>query len=510
MPRSVQNSQEDLVLPSSLGDHPYSRMDLNKVECESGPRVTECKGLVGMETVPISFPKALPEAGESGGGPVCFQDISPATTVHELERGSPVSGSGRTATKLGGNFSIRFPTILPDPQGAQPGKGPVGGENDHHYSPVAIQTLVPSPPLNGSGLSSFIATMDSYLDGSSGESTSTSNQLITQSSGMASIRRALEEEGVSEDARELIVHSRRKGTSRNYGYASKKWTEWCRLRKIDPFSSSVSSVLNFLAELFRKGLESKTIGNYRSAISAFHLPTDGSSVGRHPRVSALMSGASNQRPPKPKYGFTWDVEVVLRFLKSWPPNEALTDKQLSLKMAMLLSLSAISRCSELHLLDLRLLSRYSSYFSFEIYGTMKHQKPNTKLKPIEFGVYSSDAMLCPVEVMKAYIARSEQWRGKRPGFSQLFLGMRNPHKPIDTTSISRWIKNLLELTGVDISVFQAHSVRGAASSRASMKGLTVKAVMDRGNWSMESTWQRFYHKEVLRPCHEFQNKVLQL
>ena len=173
------------------------------------------------------------------------------------------------------------------------------------------------------------------------------------------------------------MDSRRTGTARNYGYAWKKWTEWCRLRKIDPFSSSIAAVLNFLAELFNKGLESRTIGNYRSAISAFHLPSDGSTVGRHPRVSALMSGASNLRPSKPKYGFTWEVEVVLRLLKGWPPNELLTDKQLSLKLAMLLSMSAISRCSELHLLDLRFLNRFSTYFSFDVYGSMKHSKPNS-------------------------------------------------------------------------------------------------------------------------------------
>ena len=269
-------------------------------------------------------------------------------------------------------------------------------------------------------------------------------------------------------------------------------------------------MLNFLAELFNKGLESRTIGNYRSAISAFHLPSDGSTVGRHPRVSALMSGASNLRPSKPKYGFTWEVEVVLRLLKGWPPNELLTDKQLSLKLAMLLSMSAISRCSELHLLDLRFLNRFSTYFSFDVYGPMKHSKPNSKRRPIEFGVYSTDKQLCPVEVIRAYIARSEPWRGKKTGFSQLFLGMNKPHKPISVTTISRWIKNTLELAGVDISVFQAHSVRGAASSKALLKGLSVKAIMDRGNWSMESTWQRFYHREVLRPCHEFQNKVLKL
>ena len=62
-------------------------------------------------------------------------------------------------------------------------------------------------------------------------------------------------------------------------------------------------VLDFLAELFEKGLEYKTIGTHRSTISALYEPNKNFGVGNHPSASALMSGIFNK-----------NVETVLDFL----------------------------------------------------------------------------------------------------------------------------------------------------------------------------------------------------
>ena len=83
-----------------------------------------------------------------------------------------------------------------------------------------------------------------------------------------------------------------------------------------------------MAELFEKGLENRTIGTHRSAISAFHDSIGNIRVGNHPRISALMSGIFNKRPPQPKYPFIWDVETVLDFLRKLPGNDLLSDKLL--------------------------------------------------------------------------------------------------------------------------------------------------------------------------------------
>ena len=70
-------------------------------------------------------------------------------------------------------------------------------------------------------------------------------------------------------------------------------------------------MLEFLTDLFDKGLQYRTINTYRNAISMTHLPLDGSLIGSHPLVSRFMKGVFQSRPPCPRYLATWDVSVVL-------------------------------------------------------------------------------------------------------------------------------------------------------------------------------------------------------
>ncbi|EFX70844.1 hypothetical protein DAPPUDRAFT_256497 [Daphnia pulex] len=64
-----------------------------------------------------------------------------------------------------------------------------------------------------------------------------------------------------------------------------------------------------------------------------------------------MKGIFNSNPPKPKYSGTWDVDLVIHFFKSTPPNKELSLIQLSLKTAMLLALVTMFRVSELAAID---------------------------------------------------------------------------------------------------------------------------------------------------------------
>ena len=510
MPRADKGGKENMVLPIQTQYHSDSRMDLNPFERESGFRVEERQGLFRVEVVSQNVQSIVSKSGDTGRGSLCLSNISSTAKIHELEGRSTVCGSRCLPASVVKQFPLRIPSFLSDFQGSEPSRKTRGGQDVNYNSPVAISSLVSNVTFNVDRVPNPVTPKPGNSNKPSGGAPSTDFELVSGSSGLDSIRKALEKEGLSSEACELIAGSRKRGTTKSYQYAWEKWVNWCDSREVDPFNGPISLVLNFLADLFKKGLVGRTIGTYRSAISAFHLPVDGISVGRHPRVSALMGGVSNLRPLQPKYAFTWEVETVLRYLKSWPPNEDLTTKSLSLKLAMLLSLTAISRSSELQLLDLAYLSKFSSKYSFETCGTMKHLKRNQKAKPIEFYVFADDTDLCPVEIIKAYESRSKSWRGQKGEVSKLFLSIVKPHQPITSTSIARWIKILLDMAGVDVSIFQAHSVRGASSSRALTKGLSVKAILDKGNWSRESTWQKFYHRETVSSTQEFQQKVLQL
>ena len=52
--------------------------------------------------------------------------------------------------------------------------------------------------------------------------------------------------------------------------------------------------------------------------------------------------------------------------------------------------------------------------------------------------------------------------------------------------------------GIDISIFKAHSVRGASCSTAAGVGVTTKDILDAADWSSEGTFQKFYCRELRR------------
>ena len=128
-------------------------------------------------------------------------------------------------------------------------------------------------------------------------------------------------------------------------------------RKVDPLQASVGHVANFLTTMLNdRGLKYSTLNLHRSAISAYHTPVEGFQVGQHPLIMRLLKGTFTKKPPQPRYTQIWDVNRVLEEIKRLGPNESLTLKALSLKLAMLLALTTVSRSSELHKLDPILIS----------------------------------------------------------------------------------------------------------------------------------------------------------
>ena len=93
---------------------------------------------------------------------------------------------------------------------------------------------------------------------------------------------------------------------------------------------------------------------------------DQKSAGQHPRLSSLLTGNFNQRPPQPRRTFIWDVQLVISYSKKdLSDKKILTDAQLNLKVTILLALTSASRVGGLHNLDIRFMVRtenkYSSY-----------------------------------------------------------------------------------------------------------------------------------------------------
>lgn len=111
-------------------------------------------------------------------------------------------------------------------------------------------------------------------------------------------------------------------------------------------------MVNFLAHLFKE-YQHRSLNAYQSAISSVHEKSDRYEVGQHPLVSRVLKGAFNQRPPKPRYEFMWDVSKVLNYIDSLGESDALPLQSLSWKLAMILALTRPSRSADIAMLDLR-------------------------------------------------------------------------------------------------------------------------------------------------------------
>jgi len=220
-----------------------------------------------------------------------------------------------------------------------------------------------------------------------------------------------------------------------------------------------------------------------------------------------MAGISNLRPPKTKVNIVWNVDQVLKYIKSLPPLHSQTVKQTTLKTVMLCALVATARANELHKLDLACMIPKTGLIEFQIPGRVKHSRQGKPNPPIVFTEFPSDPDLCPVKNINNYIKMTKPWR-EGTTKTGLFLSTVAPHDIVAKTTLSNWIKQTLSLAGIE--GFTGHSTRSAATSKAKAKGLSIDTILERGNWKRKNTWEKHYHKAIKSSSHDFQKAVLQL
>ena len=103
-----------------------------------------------------------------------------------------------------------------------------------------------------------------------------------------------------------------------------------------------------------------------SAIYAYHVHIDNNPITQHPRVCTLMTSIFNNRLPKPRYTFVWDIETVLNNLSKLSDNLSLPIRALSHKLALLLSLTAASRVSERSYLNTQYMVEFEDKYNFKL------------------------------------------------------------------------------------------------------------------------------------------------
>ena len=504
-----RRGQENLGILAPLGDHSYSRVYPNQTECGCRLPIQECGRQQRMETKVKCVQGGVPKNGKTSGGFVRLTNLTSIKSVHEPKGRPMLLGCGCPPAGLGSSFSIHFPSIQSHREGV---KESSGSEDQYDFTRtiMGVPALVPLTARDGDTRADLGTVGGGCSAKPSGGKASSGFKWITTPDSMAGVRASPESSRLSENVKTLITSSRSAGTRHNYNSSWKKFSGWCDKRKIDPVQSPVGLVLEFLADLFDRGLKYRTINNYRSAISARHELVGGIPLGEHRDVCRLMKGISNERPPEPRYCTTWDVAVVLEFIKSLGENQALSDKNITLKLSLLLAITSAHRGAELKQLKVSLMNLHDDFVDFSFSGKLKTSKQGKRDLTSKFHRFTEDQRVCPVLCLREYLNRSKDWRYQNDSLvlEQLFLSYIKPHKVVSKPTIARWLKEILGMAGLDIGVYKAHSTRAAATSKADSLGLRIEDIVGQGNWSNRSTFERFYRKPIDPRGKAFQQSIL--
>jgi len=219
-----------------------------------------------------------------------------------------------------------------------------------------------------------------------------------------------------------------------------------------------------------------------------------------------MKGIFCSRPIFPRYNRTWNVDIVLDYILTLSPVNSLLLHMLTLKLIMLISLLTAQRLQTLELIDIKDCVWSDNELRIKIGSLIKTAKPGSHLKNIVLPAYKHDQRLCIVQTFIGYIKKTAKLRGTE---SRLFIGTVKPHKHVSKDTISRWIKLVLSLAGIDIKLFKSHSVRSASTSAAKSAGIPIQTILKTAGWQKESTFRKYYDKPVKSNDKSFSFGILQ-
>ena len=141
------------------------------------------------------------------------------------------------------------------------------------------------------------------------------------------------------------------------------------------------------------------MNSHRSATSAYHVHIDNNPIGQYPRVCTLMTGIFNNRPPKRRYNFVWDIEKILNYLSKLSENLSLPIRVLSHKLALLLSLTTASRVSEICQLNTEYIIEVEDKIAFTFHKLTKSWRKGRPPLSVEFCAYLQNPKLCVVQAI---------------------------------------------------------------------------------------------------------------
>ena len=498
LPENMESVELGNRSEHSLESSSFSR----QIECSSRPSESSKNTSHRMDTEKIDSPRYFSEMGVSSNRSVCVGIESPNTDILFMVSKQSSISIGCNDDIVGEHVSICVSPVMSCTKSSEIHATVSKLSNNLDSPHVAKKTLVHGNSTKSSRLSNRSSSKSRHV-------VSTKNKNISSKSRnakigcMESIDKNFSKKGFSQKARELIKASWRAGTRKDYTAKFNKFNSWCSERKIDTYDISLTQIADFLTQLYDQGLQYRTIAGYRSMLSAVIRPIDNSPVGQHPYIIRLLKGVFNSRPPKVHMTPEWDLKLVLTMLENQPfePLKDASLKGITLKTIFLIAISTFRRCSDLQSLKLGedSVKVQSKGITFIRQGLSKQDRLNHLGSLIFVPSFTDNKKLDPKRALHYYLKKTEVFRKNPDGSEEtkLFLSMIEPHKPVSSQTISKWIVEVIKMAynSKHIKV-KAHSTRAIGPSWALFNGASLKSVLDSADWSKESTFTRFYLRDV--------------
>ncbi|CAH2015483.1 unnamed protein product [Acanthoscelides obtectus] len=196
-----------------------------------------------------------------------------------------------------------------------------------------------------------------------------------------------------------------------------------------------------------------------------------------------------------RYNTTWDPCIVLNYIKTFPKDISL--QQLTYKLAALLALSTGQRVQTLASIEISNIVIAEDGITIKIPKRLKTSGLNRLQPTLVLPFYKTDPSLCVAKCLIQYLNKTVKLRDTHCNL--LFITFKKPFKNAKSSSISRWIKVVLKNSGLDTSIFTAHSTRHAATSAAARKGVSMDVIRLAAGWTDKSkTFANFYQRPLIK------------
>ncbi|XP_066596470.1 uncharacterized protein [Prorops nasuta] len=316
------------------------------------------------------------------------------------------------------------------------------------------------------------------------------------------IRLAFLKENIEESTVNILLASLADGTKKRYEANFIKWKHFCDKTNTNPFQPSLEIVLKFFTEKFKNGASYGMLNMYRAMISFISR----GALTNNNIISRFMKGVCRLRPQKPKYEYVWDVSLVLEVLEKWFPLKDLMLQKLSEKTLMLLALATGHRVQTLGAIKVRDIKIGIKEVTIHVTGFLKTSGPGRSQPLIVLPFLTDKPELYVAGTLVHYLSLTNSLR---EGIDSLFITHKKPFRGASTQTLSRWLKTTLTACGVDTSVFKAHSVRHASTSKAFSKGVDIELIRKSAGWTKRyQAFQKFYNRPIQTVDNSFVASIL--